>query len=33
MNPGAMVAIHAATAAAQAKSRALDAFRVHDAEG
>ncbi len=31
MNAGAMVAIHAAVAAAQAKTRALDAFRVHDA--
>lgn len=34
MNPGTMVAIHAATvaaAAAKAKQQALDAFRTHDA--
>jgi hypothetical protein len=31
MNPGVMVAIHAAAAAQKAKTDALDAFRVHGA--
>ncbi len=31
MNPGVMVAIHAAAAAQKAKTAALDAFRVHGA--
>lgn len=31
MNPGVMIAIHAAAAAQKAKTEALDAFRIHGA--